>query len=516
MVRYFLRAPVIGTPLASCLVMHANARVVAVVAGFARASAALALTTLAACRPPQSFAPQAYPWWWTTPAVLPSNAALEQSVRGLFARDPHVRGETLVVVAVGGVVSIEGSVHTLLAKERAVSDAKHVEGVRAVVDHAAIQQTFTSDPDLVQNVQRAFADEPVTRPFAIAVEAKDGIVRLRGEVDSWQALRVAREAAAGTPGVREVSASLAVHPAVARTDDRVRAEVESRLRDDIRAEPGLVRVTVREGTVDLSGQVPDVRDRAALEEDAWGTGVRAVRDSLEFLFDAGPDVPPWPGLVADADIADAALAALERDPRLIGTRPSVFVHNGLLALEGRVPNSAARDAAEADAENTVGVVEVQDDMSRNAIVRLPDAEVVDRTSAALRLDLDAERVRVTAHDGVVTLTGQVATERERKAAIRYALASPGVARVIDSLAIAPEHHEEDAKLVAGVEGSLATTYVPPFGVRASASNGVVTLEGRVGDPSEIVDAVAAAYRAGATDVRNRLYVGAPPVVTTAR
>jgi osmotically-inducible protein OsmY len=244
--------------------------------------------------------------------------------------------------------------------------------------------------------------------------------------------------------------------------------------------------------------------------------VRAVDDRLRYLFDAGPDVPLWPGFLDDAEIADAALAALGNDPRLAGLHPSVFVRDGVLDLQGRVPDAAARIAAEADVENTVGVVDVHDDMSQNAVVELPDAAVVERTTAALRLDLDAERVRVESHDGVVTLVGQVATERERKAAIRYAIHGPGVRRVIDALAIAPAHREEDAKLVAQVQASLATNYVPSKGVRASASHGVVTLEGHVQEASEVVDAVAAAYRAGATDVRNRLRLGAPPAVVGAR
>jgi osmotically-inducible protein OsmY len=172
-----------------------------------------------------------------------------------------------------------------------------------------------------------------------------------GTIGSWQALRVARDAAAATPGVRAVRISLHVDPGQARTDENVRAEVQSRLRGDLRIDARLVRVVVHDGAVELFGHVGDARERAIAEEDAWEAGVRSVRERLHLLFEGTPRASVWRGPVSDDEIRAAALDAFVQDWRLTGASPAVAVRGGVVELQGTVLDAFARDAAEADAAN---------------------------------------------------------------------------------------------------------------------------------------------------------------------
>ncbi|MGH9349146.1 MAG: BON domain-containing protein, partial [Vicinamibacterales bacterium] len=129
-----------------------------------------------------------------------------------------------------------------------------------------------------------------------------------------------------------------------------------------------------------------------------------------------------------------------------------------------------------------------------------DAQVTARVQSAFFLDdrIKMRRIDVKAHTGVVTLSGEVASEDERAQALRLARTTEGVQRIEDHLAVvtpspgaaeggagatAPRPRVNDATLTTTIQ---ARYFVDPMvkrsAIEVSAKDGVVQLQGTV--PSE--------------------------------
>jgi hyperosmotically inducible protein len=130
-----------------------------------------------------------------------------------------------------------------------------------------------------------FADDRV-KGRQVHVETKDGVVMLRGKVDSAEAKSAALEIAKGIEGVKNVKNELQVvapsrRSEVAADDKVVAKNVQSKLK----ANPQLknVKVEVNKGVVSLSGEVKSIDASAKASEVAGSVaGVRSVRNDLTY------------------------------------------------------------------------------------------------------------------------------------------------------------------------------------------------------------------------------------------
>jgi hyperosmotically inducible periplasmic protein len=130
-----------------------------------------------------------------------------------------------------------------------------------------------------------FADDRV-KGRQVHVETKDGVVMLRGKVDSAEAKSAALEIAKGIEGVKNVKNELQVvapsrRSEVAADDKVVAKNVQSKLK----ANPQLknVKVEVNKGVVSLSGEVKSIDASAKASEVSRSVaGVRSVRNDLTY------------------------------------------------------------------------------------------------------------------------------------------------------------------------------------------------------------------------------------------
>jgi len=130
-----------------------------------------------------------------------------------------------------------------------------------------------------------FADDRV-KGRQIHVETKDGVVMLRGKVDSAEAKSAALEIAKGIEGVKNVKNELQVVAPSKRSevaaDDKV---VAKNVQSKFKADPQLknVKVEVNQGVVSLSGEVKSIDASAKASEVARSVaGVRSVRNDLTY------------------------------------------------------------------------------------------------------------------------------------------------------------------------------------------------------------------------------------------
>ena len=211
----------------------------------------------------------------------------------------------------------------------------------------------------------------------------------------------------------------------------------------------------------------------------------------------------------------------------------VSTHDRVVTLEGYVQNDEMRQRAVQLARGTSGVRDVQDRLligqtPQNAAKSQPPSAGAVATSgaanavnaAATRIDdgritttiqskyfLDSgvkgRRIDVDTRDGVVTLRGDVSSDTERALALRIARETDGVQRVEDMLTVnaaleqpspaaaddRTSHESLGARIDDGVIVTklrakfLADPDVKSSSVNVSSNNGVVTLEGQVGNPA---------------------------------
>ena len=130
-----------------------------------------------------------------------------------------------------------------------------------------------------------FADARV-KGRQINVETKNGVVMLRGKVDSDEAKTAAEETAKSIDGVKSVKNELqVVAPAkrkvVEEKDDAITDRVKREIAKDSRLSKSSIDVKTNAGVVSLTGEVPDITSSAKASWTAWKVvGVKSVKNDL--------------------------------------------------------------------------------------------------------------------------------------------------------------------------------------------------------------------------------------------
>lgn len=145
-------------------------------------------------------------------------------------------------------------------------------------------KTAVSDSWITSKTKIALYSDERVKGTQISVDTKDGVVHLRGKVDSSEAKAAAADVAKGIDGAKSVKNDLQVvapsaRKAVDATDKDIAKTVETRLKKDT----NLKKVDVRAdgGVVTLTGEVPNLTSSARASEMARGVGgVKSVKNEL--------------------------------------------------------------------------------------------------------------------------------------------------------------------------------------------------------------------------------------------
>jgi len=215
------------------------------------------------------------------------------------------------------------------------------------------------------------------------------------------------------------------------TDQELKRHVEDALTWEPSVGQAAIGVSVDNGVVTLRGDVSTFTERAVSERVTLAVyGVKAVANDLNVRLTKGYER-------TDTDIAQAAASALQWSTVVPSNRVTIAVSDGFVTLKGNLDWQFQREAAARAVRDLTGVRGVNNSIAVQSRVRT--GEVQDRIEAAFKrsAEIDARRITVTAHDGKVTLNGNVRSWAERKEAERVAWAAPGVTQVEDRLAITP-------------------------------------------------------------------------------
>ncbi|MFO8184807.1 MAG: BON domain-containing protein [Candidatus Aegiribacteria sp.] len=453
--------------------------------------------------------------------------------------DPAVYADMIEVRTNTGIVTIEGSVTSILEKRRAETLAGTVRGVRGIINRITVDAPEIADDTLGMNVRRAIIWDPALEDLEISVTAEDGTVTLEGSVQSYQERRLAEKAAAGVRGVTDINNGITVSPVADRPDSEIVREIERSMYWNAWLDEYLIDVSIDDGNVTLSGTVGSLAEKNEATRLAWVTGVETVDN---FDLEVDPDYRTDHRReeryteLPDSEIEDAVFASYLYDPRVNALLIDIKAEDGMVTLEGTVQDLRTRRTAALNARNVTGVREVENLIRVRPEIR-PDREIRDDLAYALAQDPYVEKfqIDITVEDGLVYLDGSVDTHYEKARADDIASRQPGVTEVVNRLTadapdvIVQQPYARDWYLydfswydpsTVNAEPDLTDTQIEqrieerlfwsPFidggDISVEVNGGVATLTGTVDTWSQREEVVQNALRGGASAVKDRLIV----------
>ena len=190
------------------------------------------------------------------------------------------RGTMIAVVVSLGMLAAPGFVAQGTAGGPVASAERTVKNAGETTTREVTDSWLT-----LQTKLALLADERVSSAD-VHVTTLEGVIKLRGKVDSESEQQAAGEIAGTIEGAREVSNQLTVVPepqrkTVDRQDRQIVKDVKAELKDDGRLRHAHIQVRADQGIVTLTGKVPSLEKSVRASEAARRVpGVRAVRNEL--------------------------------------------------------------------------------------------------------------------------------------------------------------------------------------------------------------------------------------------
>jgi len=239
--------------------------------------------------------------------ITRDDAEIKRALEEAFLHDPRVFSFNPRVAVSNGYVTLSGTVDNLAANRAAEQDARNTAGVHGVRNQLKVRPAKSAvDTQLVQAVSEALLRDPLVDKHQIRVSAQNGVVTLRGAVDSGFEKATAEGVAARIRGVVSVSNRLSIsEPGLTSfrlpwawndfdfSGDRSArifplkpdAEIAEDIREQLWWSPFVaaeaVKVVVENGVATLTGTVESWAQFHAASENAFEGGAHSVRNQLK-------------------------------------------------------------------------------------------------------------------------------------------------------------------------------------------------------------------------------------------
>jgi osmotically-inducible protein OsmY len=359
----------------------------------------------------------------TVNPVYRTDAQIKNDIVAALVADPAADSYELDVQVDDGTVRLTGTVESWQEKRTAELVALGVMGVKDVDNDVVIKyRKKRSDFEIEKDVEARLKYDTLLDDRMLDVDVRNGEVKLSGSVASAAERRLA-ERDSWVAGVSSVDSDgvdirwwarddmTRSGKYVHRTDEEIEEAVEDALFMDPRVFSFGVSADAVRGRVTLSGVVDNLAASKAAEQDARNTlGVYDVNNRIRVRPEALPD---------NEVLATRVRDAITRDPYVSRFDVSVTAVNGKVYLDGEVNNSFERRQAGAIASRVKGVVIVDNNLDyEHTWSWKPDWEIRQDVEGELFWSpyVDSDEVTVDVINGIVTLTGQVDSYKEKSAA----------------------------------------------------------------------------------------------------
>lgn len=467
-------------------------------------------------------------------------AEMIMSIERELRFDQAVPEQNIDIDSKNGIVTLTGTVNDLLSKERAARIAETVKGVRAVNNRIDVVPVMDHMPwQLRQSVQAALFADAATESFEVTARVpSEGKVVLEGQTESWQERALAAKVAKGVAGVKALQNNIKVAKTEQRADREIEQDIEAALRWNVLVDSAMINVEVEDAKVKLSGTVGSAAEKRQASLDAWVSGVRSVDSEAIKVAEWARD----PNLrkdkysdKPDVEVKAAVRDALRYDPRVAVDDINVNVRDGFVTLQGKVSNLKAKQVAERDARNTVGVIGVSNLIKVRTEQPRSDALIAAEIRAALagQAHIETDQIEVRVIDGTAHLDGRVDTVFKKASAEDVAARVAGVIHVQNDIEIGTPQpmvynpyvdeweiynspwyavdritpRKRDHEIRADINDELFwSPFVDADDVKVQVDAGIVTLKGQVESWREFDAATENALEGGAVRVVNKLEV----------
>jgi osmotically-inducible protein OsmY len=212
---------------------------------------------------------------------------------------------------------------------------------------------------------------------------------------------------------------------------------------------------------------------------------------------------------SDTDITYWIRYAITHDPRTAGRDITVETSDGIVKLRGEVDNLAAKNYAAAESKKIHGVRGVINEIAVKPVSR-SDADIAHDVRQRLENSgaVDARDLVVAVHGATVTLSGSAVDWNQKEEARFLASEVRGVKDVTDEVDVRFTETKSDGTLAAESRARLERdAYLSDLPITAAVHNGVITLDGSVGNLYEKERAERTLrWQAGVKSVVNNLKV----------
>lgn len=342
------------------------------------------------------------------PAV-PDDRTISFLVGESLREDARVSVSEINIDTADGIVTLSGSVTSLIQVRYAALISKKIGGVRGIVNQLQVQTNPRSDVAVADDVSVRIERNTASPITDLRINVKEGRVTLGGEAPSYSVGLEAALSAAEVAGVIDVVNQIQIKPQSARPDAEVASDIGAAFDRDVYLTHMDINVRVESGRVSLHGTVasPFQRERAgtlALRT----ANVIALNNQLAINSLLGRGERITAEELPDEELAENVTATLDHDNRINAKEIKVTARKGHVELRGHVQTVAERQRAEMDARDVVGAVWVTNLLSVRTELR-DDRDIERDLVAALSGDAVTRPFRISAKsfDGVVTLLGTV-------------------------------------------------------------------------------------------------------------
>jgi len=214
-----------------------------------------------------------------------------------------------------------------------------------------------------------------------------------------------------------------------KTDALIQSNVISELKWEPSIDATTIGVSVRDGIVTLDGYANSfVEKLTAVRVASRVMGVKGVAQELKVRL-------PQSYERDDADIAEAAVNALEWNMKVPDDHVKVEVQDGMVILTGEVDWEYQRAAAHDAVCCLIGVKGVTDEISIKPSVSPVNVKSKIKNAFQRHSVLDAKNIIVESDGSKVILNGTVHSWMEKQEAASAAWSAPGVSNVENNLVV---------------------------------------------------------------------------------
>lgn len=165
-----------------------------------------------------------------------------------------------------GIIIVSGQVDTYNEKILAEEIAGRVRGVKDVINNiSVVPPIMKSDEEISDDVRKNLELDVWVDETKISVETIDGVVFLRGIVNSRTEKQEAESDARWIAGVVDVVNHLIVKPEMKIADAEIARDVRAALIKNTRLDLTEMNVDVSDGVVTLTGEVPNFTQKRIAE-----------------------------------------------------------------------------------------------------------------------------------------------------------------------------------------------------------------------------------------------------------